>query len=667
MSSNVKVAVAQLNCTVGDFEGNSRKIIEAASRAAAAGADLLLTPELSLAGYPPEDLLLRRAFYAASDDALQMLTAQLLQFPDLMVVVGHPLAREGHRFNAASLLQGGVVLGTYCKHDLPNYDVFDEQRYFTPDNRPLVFELNGTSFGVNICEDTWFSYTPECAKSAGAEVLLVLNGSPFHLGKQQQRFDTLRANVTRYRMPVVYANLVGGQDELVFDGGSFVLDGDGKLVASAPQFEESLLLVDFIDGVPQPSSVIAEPKEEALAYSALVLGVRDYLGKNGFPGAIIGLSGGVDSALTLAIAVDALGPERVRAVMMPSQFTLPMSLEDAQQMAQTMKVRYDVLPIKPAFDAYLSTLAREFRGLPWDTDRGKSAGEDPRDAVNGAVEQVWLDRADHRQQVRDGGRLLDVVRRPCRRLCRDKGHSENAGVSAVPIPEFDRAGDSGAHPDARADGRAEGQSDRPGFIAAVRCPRRDHRSVHAAGAFDRRNRGGRSRRGDGAQGRSHDSPVRIQAAPIAGRNSRNSPRIWPRLAISDHESFPRRERHPLESCQTTRKATMKQITAIIKPFKLDEVREALADVGVTGLTVTEVKGFGRQKGHTELYRGAEYVVDFLPKVKVEAVVPDSLTDRAIEAITKAARTGKIGDGKIFVRAVEQVIRIRTGEEGEAAV
>ena len=212
MSSNVKVAVAQLNCTVGDFEGNSRKIIEAASRAAAAGADLLLTPELSLAGYPPEDLLLRRAFYAASDAALQMLTAQLLQFPELTVIVGHPLAREGHRFNAASLLQGGVVLGTYCKHDLPNYDVFDEQRYFTPDNRPLVFELNGTSFGVTVCEDTWFSYTPECAKSAGAEVLLVLNGSPFHLGKQQQRFETLRANVARYRLPVAYANLVGGQE-----------------------------------------------------------------------------------------------------------------------------------------------------------------------------------------------------------------------------------------------------------------------------------------------------------------------------------------------------------------------------------------------------------------------------------------------------------------------
>ena len=367
MSSKVKVAVAQLNCTVGDFEGNSRKIIEAASKAAAAGADLLLTPELSLTGYPPEDLLLRRAFYAASDAALQALTTQLLQYPDLTVIVGHPLAREGHRFNAASLLQGGVVLGTYCKHDLPNYDVFDEQRYFTPDNRPLVFDLNGTAFGVNICEDTWFAYTPECAKAAGASVLLVLNGSPFNLGKQQVRLDTLRANVSRYRMPAVYANLVGGQDELVFDGASFVLSADGKVVAAAHHFEESLLLVDFIDGVPQPSTIEPEPPEEALVYAALVLGVRDYVGKNGFPTAIIGLSGGVDSALTLAIAVDALGAERVRAVMMPSQFTSAMSLDDAREMADAMHVRYDVLPIKPVFNAYLSTLAQEFRGLPWDT------------------------------------------------------------------------------------------------------------------------------------------------------------------------------------------------------------------------------------------------------------------------------------------------------------
>jgi len=367
MSSHVKVAVAQINCSVGDFEGNGRKIVESAARAAAEGADLLVTPELSLAGYPPEDLLLRRAFYAASDAALQKLAAQLLQFPELAVVVGHPLAREGQRYNAASVLQGGMILGTYCKHDLPNYDVFDEQRYFTPDNRPFVFDLNGTQFGINVCEDCWFHYAPECARAAGAQVLLVPNGSPFHLGKQAQRLDTMRANVSHFGLALVYANLVGGQDELVFDGASFVLDAAGEVAATAPRFEEALMFVDFVDGVPQSGPVAAERSTEALAYDALVLGVRDYVGKNGFPGALIGLSGGVDSALTLAIAVDAIGAERVRAVMMPSQFTATMSLEDAQQLARNLGVRYDVLPIKPPLDAFLATLANEFRGLPWDT------------------------------------------------------------------------------------------------------------------------------------------------------------------------------------------------------------------------------------------------------------------------------------------------------------
>ncbi|HTN50652.1 MAG TPA: NAD+ synthase [Burkholderiaceae bacterium] len=367
MSSKVRVAVAQINCSVGDFECNGRKIAEAAARAVAEGADLLVTPELSLTGYPPEDLLLRRAFYAASDTALQKLAGQLLQFPDLAVVVGHPLAREGQRFNAASVLQGGMIVGTYCKHDLPNYDVFDEQRYFTPDNRPFVFDVKGTNFGINICEDSWFHYAPECARVVGAQVLLVPNGSPFHLGKQAQRLQTMRSNVSHFGLAVVYANLVGGQDELVFDGGSFVLDAAGDVAASAAHFEEAVLLVDFVDGVPQRGPMAPERSVEALAYDALVLGVHDYIGKNGFPGALIGLSGGVDSALTLAIAVDALGADRVRAVMMPSQFTSKMSLEDAETLARNLGVRYDVLPIKPALDAYLATLAGEFRGLPWDT------------------------------------------------------------------------------------------------------------------------------------------------------------------------------------------------------------------------------------------------------------------------------------------------------------
>ena len=366
MSSRVRVAIAQINCTVGDLEGNARRILDMARQAAAAGADLVLTPELSLTGYPPEDLLLRRSFYAASDRALADLAARLLQFSDLRVVVGHPLEREGQRFNAASVLHGGLVAGTYCKHDLPNYDVFDERRYFTPDNRPLVIDVRGTRFGINICEDTWFPYAPECAASAGAQVLLVLNASPFHMGKQPQRFATMRANVSRFGMPLVYANLVGGQDELVFDGASFVLDAAGATQTMAPQFVEHLLLTDFVDGVPQAGSVDDQGSDEAQVYAALKLGVRDYLGKNGFPGAIIGMSGGIDSALTLAVAVDALGADKVRAVMMPSQFTADISWLDSRDMVERLGVRYDELPIKPVFDGFLATLAREFRGLPWD-------------------------------------------------------------------------------------------------------------------------------------------------------------------------------------------------------------------------------------------------------------------------------------------------------------
>ena len=367
MGSHVRVAVAQINCTVGDFDGNTRRILDMAARAAGAGARVLVTPELSLSGYPPEDLLLRRAFYEASDAALAQLAAKLLQFPELHVIVGHPLAREGQRYNAASVLVGGRVHGTYCKHDLPNYDVFDEQRYFTPDNRPLVFDVGGTRFGVNICEDTWFRYAPEAARAAGAQVLLIPNASPYHLDKQTLRLEVMRENVTPFGLPLVYANLVCGQDELVFDGASFALDARGQITHLAPQFDEVMMPVDFVDGVPQPGERADLGSIERQAYGALKVGVRDYLGKNGFPGAIIGLSGGIDSALVLAVAVDALGADRVRAVMMPSQFTAEISWLDARVMAARLGVRYDEIPIKPVFDAFLASLAGEFRGLPWDT------------------------------------------------------------------------------------------------------------------------------------------------------------------------------------------------------------------------------------------------------------------------------------------------------------
>jgi NAD+ synthase (glutamine-hydrolysing) len=248
--------------------------------------------------------------------------------------------------------------------------VFDEERYFEPDNRPLVFEVDGVRFGVLICEDFWYRYAPECAQAAGAQVVLAMNASPFHMDKQHVRIDVARDNVARLGLPMLAANLVGGQDELVFDGLSFALDARGELRAQAPAFREDLLVVELSGGA-APGFAAGEiqptPPLEEQVYSALVLGVRDYLGKNGFPGAIIGLSGGIDSALTLAIAVDALGADRVRTVMMPSPYTAGISLADAREMARRVGVRYDVIPISGCFDAFLATLADEFRGLPTDT------------------------------------------------------------------------------------------------------------------------------------------------------------------------------------------------------------------------------------------------------------------------------------------------------------
>ncbi len=359
----MKVAIAQINCTVGDLVGNTAKIIEYAQRAHDAGASLLLTPELVLTGYPPEDLLLRDDFYRACDAALLQLAQAL---PDITVVVGHPAQVDDEHFNAASVLQRGHVVATYHKHRLPNYSVFDEVRYFVPGDQPLVFALHGVRFGVVICADVWEEGPATLARDAGAELLLALNASPYHLEKQTTRYEVLRDRVAETGLPVIYANLVGGQDELVFDGASFVLDAAGTLLHQLPAFEETLGLVELDGARPMPGMVIADPGLEASVYRALCLGVRDYIGKNGFPGVLLGLSGGIDSALTLAIAVDALGAERVRAVMMPSQFTADISLVDAAQMARNMGVDYTELPIQPVYDSFMHTLAGEFAGRPFD-------------------------------------------------------------------------------------------------------------------------------------------------------------------------------------------------------------------------------------------------------------------------------------------------------------
>lgn len=367
---------------VGDLAGNAALIARLARRAHTLGAQVVLTPELALTGYPPEDLLLRPAFLRASAQALKQLSHDLSDLPELSLVVGHPLAlaaAEAPRLaptpqavacNAASLLRRGAVQATYCKHELPNYQVFDERRYFAPGDRPVVFEAGGTHFGINICEDAWLPHAPRAARAAGAQVLLVLNASPYHRGKTAEREWVMRQRCVENDMALVASQLVGGQDEIVFDGASFVLDRQGKLVARAPQFEEHILLVDVAGGEvlrQEPAHVAPLESDHAEVYAALVLGVRDYVGKNGFPGALVGLSGGVDSALVLAIAVDALGADKVRAVMMPSQYTAQISRDDAQTLAQRLGVQYDVLPITALFDAFRSALSPLLRPHPGDT------------------------------------------------------------------------------------------------------------------------------------------------------------------------------------------------------------------------------------------------------------------------------------------------------------
>ena len=378
----IKVALAQINATVGDLAGNAQRIVDAARRAHAAGAHLLVAPELALCGYPPEDLLLRPAFTQGCAQALAGIAAELADCEGLQVLVGHPHQFGEHgdvrtkstaqplRFNAASLLSGGRIVGTYCKRELPNYQVFDERRYFASGrdagHGPLVFSVGGVKVGVLICEDAWFDEPAQAAKAAGAQVLAVINASPFHLDKGGEREQRMAERARAVGLPLLYSHLVGGQDEVVFDGASFALDASGAVAMRAASFEEALAFVE-IDAKTVRGEVAPAPSQEEQLWSALVTGVRDYVGKNGFPGAIIGLSGGVDSALVLALAVDALGADKVRTVMMPSPYTADISWIDAREMAARLGVRYDEIAIAPMFDAFRASLAAQFAGLAEDT------------------------------------------------------------------------------------------------------------------------------------------------------------------------------------------------------------------------------------------------------------------------------------------------------------
>jgi NAD+ synthase (glutamine-hydrolysing) len=357
--------LAQINLLVGDVAGNAERVIETSRRARdEQRADAVLFPELALTGYPPEDLLLRPEFILRVERELDRIRATVT---GIDVVLGYPRAAGGKLYNASGVLRDGEIVAEYHKQFLPNYSVFDEKRYFEPGHGPCVFDLKGVPTALSVCEDIWEELPAAQAAAAGARLLVNINASPYDYAKGDERLRLVRRRARDNGLAVVYLNLVGGQDELIFDGGSFVVDADGELSRRCEYFAEALTPVDIDtrDGArPLAAPLQAEPDEDESIYNALVLGVRDYVGKNGFKGAVLGVSGGIDSALTLAIAVDALGADAVEAVLMPSRYTADMSNEDALSQVQALDVDHSVIPIEPAYRAFLDMLAEEFAGLP---------------------------------------------------------------------------------------------------------------------------------------------------------------------------------------------------------------------------------------------------------------------------------------------------------------
>jgi NAD+ synthase (glutamine-hydrolysing) len=365
MSESLRIALAQADLLVGDVQGNAARVISLARQAREElAADLVMLPELALSGYPPEDLLFHRGFRRHIEAGLARVCREA---GEVAVLLGFPEYTRAGIYNSAALLAGGEVVAIHRKAELPNYKVFDEKRYFQAGSQPTVADVRGARVGLLVCEDIWQPEAAQLARAAGAQLLAVINASPYEIHKQREREDIARARVRDVGLPLAYVNLCGGQDELVFDGNSFVMDAAGELVMRAPPFVEGTFLMSFARDargklVPQPGEIAAELADEASVYGALVLGVRDYVHKHGFPGVVMGLSGGIDSALTLAIAVDALGKERVQAVMMPSRYTSAMSLEDAQAQARILGVSYSVLSIEGMFECTLAALKAEFAG-----------------------------------------------------------------------------------------------------------------------------------------------------------------------------------------------------------------------------------------------------------------------------------------------------------------
>ncbi len=367
----LRCVLAQLNLVVGDVDGNTSRIVEAASAARDRhGADVVLLPELSVSGYPPEDLLFHSGMRTQVAESIERLKRET---HGITVIAGYPEYVGAKIYNSAIVIRDGIVLANHRKACLPNYRVFDEKRYFTPGTKPTVLNLNGVKAGVLVCEDVWEAFPARQARDAGAEVLLVINASPYEVDKQTQREQEVgRARVTEAGIPLVFVNLIGGQDELVFDGNSFVMDATGEVTFRAPAFTEGMYAVDLaVDaaGVVTPlrGDIVPLEGQEESVYGALVQGTRDYVDKHGFPGVVLGLSGGIDSALTLCIAVDALGADRVQSVAMPSRYTSQMSKDDAAEQAALLKVKHSEISIEGMFEATLSALKDEFAGRSADT------------------------------------------------------------------------------------------------------------------------------------------------------------------------------------------------------------------------------------------------------------------------------------------------------------
>jgi NAD+ synthase len=364
MTDSLSIFIAQLDPTVGDIAGNLGRLRDAWHEAKTSHADLLVTSELFVAGYPPEDLVLKPAFVAACEAAIKDFTRETKDGP--AVLLGTPWAQDGKLYNAAALLEGGKVVALRFKHDLPNYGVFDEKRVFAAGPAPGPIVLKGVRLGVMVCEDMWSVDACECLQESGAEFLIVINGSPFEGMKQQQRLDLARTRVKESGLPLLYVNQVGGQDELVFDGASFALTADGDLRVQAPEWRPALMPTRWTreaGGWTVEKGVVAERGDRLSSiYQAMVLGLSDYVRKNNFPGVVLGLSGGIDSALSAAVAVDALGADRVHCVMMPSPYTSKESLEDASAVAEFLECELRDINIGPAMEAFRTMLAPSFKG-----------------------------------------------------------------------------------------------------------------------------------------------------------------------------------------------------------------------------------------------------------------------------------------------------------------